>query len=455
MRKKVTWMKKAQNMLECVASLSNGPLYSENFDLFYTQFPEPYRVDIVRQLKFKLQASVNSVCKFILAGHRGVGKSTELLRVSKLCNGYKAVFINAADASGPKGMEYTNLLVLIADKLVKFGVEQKYLKRDDDAAFGPLLDYWNSELQIKKVVEKENVTNVACSMGIEAEASYETSFNILNKLKTLITIGAKAGGDFEKRYGKTATVDEIIHTVIDKNDALFVQALNLFIRKLQYKMNGDKLLIIIEDLDKAGQFELSGDIFKNHIKAFTGIDADIIFTYPVHLQYDPAYVHIYDAFDKIYKLGVVELLNEDRTYNSDVIESFKCLVYKRIFEDLISEEALEMAIKMSGGLIRDVFTLLSEAAVIVGVEGREKITVADVEQAMIGLEDRYIKFIKIDNGFDKVVDVYNKPYRQVDENLRELLRAEVVLEYSKNRYVVHPIVLRFLHKIGKKVEKYG
>lgn len=121
-------------------------------------------------------------------------------------------------------------------------------------------------------------------MGVSADTSYEASFNVLSRLKAIITFGAKTGGDFEKKYGKTATVDEIIHTVIDKNDALFVQALNGFIGELEHHMGRDKLLIIVEDLDKAGQFELSADVFNTHIRAFVGIKADMIFTYPIHLQ---------------------------------------------------------------------------------------------------------------------------------------------------------------------------
>ena len=70
MRKKEPWMKKAENMLECVAVLDNGPLYAENFDIFYTPFQEPYRKDIVKQLQFIMRVPSNTKHKFVLAGHR-------------------------------------------------------------------------------------------------------------------------------------------------------------------------------------------------------------------------------------------------------------------------------------------------------------------------------------------------------------------------------------------------
>ena len=453
MRKKVAWMKKAENMLECVASLDNGPLYDENFDMFYTPFQEPYRTDIVKQLNFKLQAASPFSYKFILAGHRGVGKSTELLRVSKSCAGYETIFVNAADAMGPKGTSYTNLLILIVDRVMEFGVNSHYLN-ENDSAFASLLNYWNSELEIESIVQKAETTSGVLGVDAEIGGSLSTSFGILKKLKTIITVGAKLGVSAERKVAQTSSVDEIIHTVIDKNDMLFVQAFNVLLKELKTRMKGNQPLIVVEELDKAGQFELASDVFNNHAKAFLGIESDMIFTYPVHLQYDPAYSHVRDIFSGIFKLGVVELLDENKEYRRGAIEAFKELIYKRISENIIEDDALEEAIKMSGGLIRDVFTLLSEAAVTAGVDSREKITVSDVRRAIATLEDRYIKVIKINNGFDEIVKIYKEPRRQVDENLRELLRTEVVLEYSNNRYVVHPVVVKFLSDIGKQVDKY-
>lgn len=453
MRKKVPWMKKAEDMFECVAVLDNGPLQNDNFELFYTAFQEPYRKDIVQQLEFKLGVESPVPRKYILAGHRGVGKSTELLRVSRLCTEYETVFINSADASGPKGTGYTNLLVLITDKVIEYGVKHNYLE-EDDAAFESLLNYWDSELQIKKTVSDLRANEGTVDVDANIGGSISTSFSMLNKLKTIITVGAKLGVQTKKRNENSVTVDETIHTIIDNNDMLFVQALNTMLVNLKSKMNGKHLLIIVEDLDKAGQFELAADVFNNHFKPFVNIEADMIYTYPVHLQYDPEYSRVYDIFSDVYKLGVVELLNGNMHYDSAGIAAFKGLIYKRISEDLISDDALTLAIKMSGGLIRDVFSMLSEAAVIAGINKRSKIAVSDVESAIRTLEDRYIKMIKVKDAFNMLVEIYNKPHRQIDAELRELLRAEAVLEYSGNRYIVHPVVVKFLHDLGMSIQEY-
>lgn len=124
-------MEKATTLQQCVFTLDTGALNNDNFDLFYTLFQNKYRTDIVKKIDYKLktldlnnfpvQSDKKIYSKFILAGHRGVGKSTELLRVSKLCRGYETVFVDAEAASGQESTEYTNLLVLIAEQIMRFG----------------------------------------------------------------------------------------------------------------------------------------------------------------------------------------------------------------------------------------------------------------------------------------------------------------------------------------------
>ena len=412
-------MEKATTLQQCVFTLDTGALNNDNFDLFYTLFQNKYRTDIVKKIDYKLktldlnnfpvQSDKKIYSKFILAGHRGVGKSTELLRVSKLCRGYETVFVDAEAASGQESTEYTNLLVLIAEQIMKFGVDKGYLDKDDDA-FEGLLHYWRINTNIKGEINSSSMTS--------------------------------------------SNVDEIVHTVINKNDKLFIGAMNSMISKLQAKMGDKRLLLIIEELDKAGQFRLAEEIFIRKLNVFTSIECDIIFTYPVHLLYDPNYAHVRDNVNDIFTLGVIELLDDEGYYISDAVDAFKELIYKRIDEGLIEERALEKAIKMSGGLIRDAFTIISEAAMNADIDGLEQITMDYIMEAIKPLEDRYSKYIGIKDGYDKVAEIVGKPYLQIDDELRELLRAEVVLEYSQSRYFVHPIVINFLKKTNRVVKEY-
>lgn len=458
MKRKVIFMKKATTLQECVFTLDIGALNNDNFDLFYTPFQDKYRTDIVKRINYKLstlslQSDKKIYSKFILAGHRGVGKSTELLRVSKLCRGYGTVFVDAEEASGQESTEYTNLLVLIAEQIMRFGVENGYLDEDDDA-FEGLLHYWDSEVEITSLKKKYEEKGEEVTIDGEIGGKLQTKFNLLSMLKTVLSVNANIKGGISSNSMSSSNVDEIVHTVINKNDGLFIGAMNSMIGKLQMKMGDKRLLLIVEELDKAGQFRLAEEIFIRKLYTLTGIECDIIFTYPVHLLYDPSYAHVRDVANDVFTLGVIELLDDEGYYISDAVNAFKELIYKRIDKRLIEEKALEKAIKMSGGLIRDAFTIISEAAMNADIDGLEKITLDYVMDAIKPLEDRYSKYIKIENGYDKVAEIVGNPYLQTSDELRELLRAEVVLEYSQSRYFVHPIVISFLKRINRNVKEY-
>lgn len=459
MKGKVIWMQKASTLQECVSTLDIGALNGDNFDVFYTEFQNRYRTDIVKKINYKLKAfdllgTKKIYSKFILAGHRGVGKSTELVRVSKLCTGYESIFIDADEASGPENTGYTNLLILIADQIMKYGISNGYLTQDDEA-FDGLLHYWDSEVEISALQKKYEEKGEELELAGGIAGKVESKFGLLNTLKAILSVDASVNGKVTSNSVRTNNVDEIIHTVIHKNDELFVIPLNHMINRLQEKMGNKRLLLIIEELDKVGQFELVEELFGHHIKAFTSIECDIIFTYPIHLLYDPGYMHVRDSVSDIFTLGVIEILGDDGCYIQEALNAFKELVYKRIDAQLIEDDALEKAIKMSGGLIRDAFTVISEAAMNADIDGEDKITMSYILDAIKPLEDKYSKLINIHDGFNKVAQIVGKPYLQIDDELRELLRAEVVLEYSESRYFVHPAAIKFLKKINANVKEYG
>lgn len=454
MQRKVPFMKVAESFGECVNVLDNGPLTDENFNLFYTEFSEPYRIDIIKQLNFRLKNPTSpTTFKFILAGHRGVGKSTELLRVSRLCSEYKTIFINVSDSVSNRELLYTNVLMHIADELMKFGVTTGIIDEDDEV-LDPLMDYWDKEVQYSEVIHNVKEEKKDLSVGAGVGGKLATKFELLKFLKTALTLNVKGDVSFSYGNAKTSTVDEVINTVISKNNSLFIHALNVLVHKIRENLGNQKLLLIINEFDRDSNLILSKQVFKDHIDAFLGIDVDMIYSYPVHLLYDPEYSHIRDKFTCVYQLGVVEIIGDDRHYMHGGIDLLKELVYKRIKRTLIDDNALELAIKMSGGLIRDVFSMLIDAATSAAVCNHDIIELVDVQKSIRTLEERYIKLIRIDDAFKKVAEMSANPYQQVTSDLRELLRTECVLEYSNNRYMVHPIVLRFLKRIGRTVNEY-
>ena len=196
MQRKVPFMKVAESFGECVNVLDNGPLTDENFNLFYTEFSEPYRIDIIKQLNFRLKNPTSpTTFKFILAGHRGVGKSTELLRVSRLCSEYKTIFINVSDSVSNRELLYTNVLMHIADELMKFGVTTGIIDEDDEV-LDPLMDYWDKEVQYSEVIHNVKEEKKDLSVGAGVGGKLATKFELLKFLKTALTLNVKGDVSF-------------------------------------------------------------------------------------------------------------------------------------------------------------------------------------------------------------------------------------------------------------------
>ncbi|MCI9077576.1 MAG: hypothetical protein HFH68_01460 [Lachnospiraceae bacterium] len=441
-------MEKATNIQECLRVFGNGPLTSNDIDKFYYQFANLQRIDITRHLEYRLQTNTFSYGKYILAGHRGVGKSTELTRAKRNCCSYYSVVIDASDAFGSGSLNYTNLLVELVNKVGRSVIDAGIIEANDKA-FDFLYNYWDTEIQIKSVVENVNSYEKKYSNEISAKGNITTKFGVLDKLKLLLSIGMKGNINSSSSYSEFGTVDEIINKTISKNDNIFLEALNMMLDRVQEKLNGKRLLIILENLDKTPYNKVAYEIYNTHATVIINMHAAIIGTFPVYALYSPEYSNIKDVYDDVFNLGVVQILGVNHDYLDDGIVSLKQLVYKRMEKFLIEENALEFAIKISGGLIRDLFSLLVGAATNAGISGKSQIGMADVEEWAYQMEDSYGKFLNSSEMLSRIKNIFEHPSAQFnDDLLRNLLRFDLVLEYRDGVYVVHPMVLDWANRRG-------
>lgn len=439
----------ATNVKECLRTLKNGPLTDDNFDMFYVEFEEQQREDITKRLNFQLEVgSGYSYNKYIFAGYRGVGKSTELIRVSRFCQDYHTVFVDACDASG-NGVSYTNLLVEIVRAVCNY-VIAKGIVKENDTAFEFLCNYWNSEIEIDSIISSldESVESKDANAFVNGE--FKTKFGILDKLKLLISAGLKASVSLGDKYSKSTSVDEVVKTVISKNDTAFIEALNQMLDELDRKLDGKHLLIIIENLDRSMFTDLVHEVFCEHSDAFISIHSTMINTFPIYALHDPKYVAVRDVYDSIYNLGTIKIIDYNtKKYIPESVDSLKRLIDKRIKPGIIEDDALELAIKKSGGLIRDLFGILADAVTSAGIDGRELVSINDVLKGVHSLEYVFFNRLGSNEVLNEIENIFNHPIQQfITDELRELLCVELVLEYGTGIYVVHPVIIDYLADKG-------
>lgn len=131
---------------------------------------------------------------------------------------------------------------------------------------------------------------------------------------------------------------------------------------------GKKILIVIDDLDKMAPKQAE-ELFYGYSTVLTGLDCNLIYTMPRALMFSDKYQWIIRFYDNDIKIPNIALFERGGNRNDASWKIMREIVEKRLKEQrlplqtLISEEALELAIEMSGGVIHDFIRIIRESAV--------------------------------------------------------------------------------------------
>lgn len=106
----------------------------------------------------------------------------------------------------------------------------------------------------------------------------------------------------------------------------------------------------------------------------------------------------------------------------------------------------------SGGAIRDLFYMLSEAALYeLDAETPEQKITLDVAKVVVTmLKSEYERNITSEEQYNMLIRVYNDPQpTNTNEDLSKLLQTLSVIEYNGERWCgVHPVLIDFLEEKG-------
>jgi hypothetical protein len=410
--------------------------------------------DTVARLSRKLQQSYESVpFKAFLMGHSGVGKSTELSRLlERVKDQHRGVRLNLAEELNPASFKIFDVLVLIMIRLteeaqsVNAGLLQSLLSKD-------LLDQiqqWFADEARKRAQHRTITGEVEAGAGIKGGSLLE-----------MLT------GLFASAKGAIKYTDDRSSEIVDYPLKRLPDLVNLCDRLIRIcdevldKTEGKKWLMIIEDLDKASiSPEQLQDLFIQYGRVFHDLNVSLIFTIPVWLAYSPdserllfkpQMIHDTPVFDKDHKPHV-----EGRDALRDVLEA-------RMSSSLCSEDQMTKLLVASGGNIRDLFTLVMEAAdgakladsdntqireqdclaAIQSIrrEYRQKLGQSPYDANPISYEEKWKKLLAVYKG-EKDSDI-------PDRTLYSLLRARAVQEFNgEGWFGVHPIVVDILKEQG-------
>jgi len=407
--------------------------FKRAFNLFSPKFSLATREDLLRKFyvpreKKRLERFKGNVVfgpsdgKFLLYGHRGCGKSTELARLAyddELVDTHFVVFFSITGEATLWDIDYADVLIAIASRLFRTA-------RDKGLSIGEDL--------LEEVFKWFDEVTKVTTAQIQAEATFAQKLYLL--FLELATRGKVEVGTREEIRKKVWRREGELVSKIDK----LISAVKIADERRSGKPKN--VLIVIDDLDHISKIELAHQIFVEHLDAITAPMCKIVYTVPLSFARRKEFNDILPRFDHHTLLPVVKIRNRDGTVNEENFELLRRVVAKRLPLDFIEGEALDYAINKSGGVLRELIRYLHQSCLTALTKGAPCIThemikeVVDERRKVFAQQLEYDDY-KVLMGVSPEVRAY-----RIDDRFRELLFHLSILQYENDDvwYDLHPVV---------------
>jgi hypothetical protein len=269
-----------------------------------------------------------------------------------------------------------------------------------------------------------------------------------------VTVGARyAGADVEGKLDaffaqaglkiklEPATRTKL-HQVIERDVTGLIDALNDITQGILNR--GKRLpLVLIDDLDKP-DLRLARTIFYEHREVMLQPLCAIVYTVSSALFYSPEFEAIRD---QAVFLPNVKLHSEGKTdeRDADGYDTMRMFVHRRMEPELITPDALNAAIRASGGVFREMCRVMRHAVDRAQVAGRSRIEVEDVELAEAEIRGEYRRILTAEQRA-LLHDVRARNRLDEPDKIAPLLQILAVLEYANGEpwCDAHPALYRLL-----------
>jgi len=395
----------------------------------------------------RLLTANNGINKHLLfVGYRGCGKSTELKQLeNEITDDFLVFNFSVFQELDPSNLNYIELIVVTMEQLFTF-IEKENIDISSD-----YLKNISSFLKTKEITDiKERY------MDISMDSGTETQFGVPYIQKFFIKLKASLKG--------SRSIKTILTEKVEPHFSTLLNHCNDLINEIRLKLTtlGKKdLVIIIEDLDKIKLSE-ARNLFFVYANQVISLKANVIYTFPIALYYDVNFNIIKNYFTKTYELPMIKVHEKDGREYEEGIKALKEIVLARMELKLFKDvNILNDFIHYSGGCLRDLFSMITEAAESSQDNNRSHINVEDKEYAIKKIKKEYKNTIADhinDHGdvdihasdyYDVLIKLNKDPSKNLDNSIKSMhLRQNLtILGYNGEGWCdVHPIVKDILRE---------
>ncbi|MEH2302389.1 MAG: ATP-binding protein [Nostoc sp.] len=389
--------------------------------------------DILVEIGTEILLSDRMTCQ-LYAGHRGAGKSTELLRLQKYLDeqGCFVVYFAADEADiEPEDAQYTDILLACTRHLLEA------LK--DNASPASLLKWLNNRWQDLKDLALTEVS--LDKLTIEAQISQFAK----------ITANLRAEPSQRQK----------IRERVNPYTITLIEALNDFIKDAKSNLppGYSQLVLIADNLDRIVPIAQEDgrsnheQIFLDRSEQLQALDCHLVYTVPISLLYSNRAVDIANIYGNAPVLPMIMVQTPDNQSYQKGINKVMEVLQKRlssidpslsIVDMFEKREALEQLCLMSGGHVRNLLLLMKEA---IKYTNAKTISNRALQRLISELQNTYRNTV-FANEWEALAKVYHSKQIENEPLYRGLLFNRCILEYryldehgnSKVWYDIHPLI---------------
>ena len=387
--------------------------------------PNPFYIDRpgnpIAELTDALLAPFYRPPKFFFSGHRGCGKSTELLHLlgnAEIQRKYWPINFSIREEADIVDIDFRDVLLAIGSRLFR-----EYRRKG-----GELPEQLLKELNSwKGKVEKEISTVLDGQLSeVELSASLDAFF-------------ANAGLKMKLEPATRVELRQIVDTDITG----LISIIN-HIATAIYSREHRIPLILIDDMDKP-DLDKARAIFHNRREIMMQPNCAIVYTVSSALFYSKEFDSIRDQaifLQNIYLHPPMDL----NTHHEEGYKTLREFVHVRMAPNLAEASALEAAISYSGGVFREMARIMRTAIGRARRRRASKLNCSDIEWAATEIRNEYRRILDKDD-IKLIKKVAENNRLEYSDRLTPLLQLLALLEYrdGENWCDVHPVLRKLIN----------
>ncbi len=385
--------------------------------------------------------------KVLVHGHGGCGKSTEINKfLQSLGPEWLVVALNAGDFLPVSGNEAADVLLAACTKLIEVA-KDKSLPLNEDS--------------MKGVVAFFDQTTVTATKSRADDLCIETGVGVASGIVGKL-FGLRASLVAALKFG-SRTDQSTVHCVRQRKGELCaaVNALGIAAEQAWQQKTGNpdaRLLLVIEELDKLGLAD-ARQIFVRDGRILSEVTLRAIYTIPVFTYHSADAGAIRAYFQNNLSLPMIKVNDRDGKPCESGRAVLRQIVRKRVKPTVLPDDALELLIERTGGVLRDIFDAIQTAAHFKTVQqGKviDRIAIAQALDRMVTLKGLQIAYPPEDKKEpkplqEKLAAIAKEQSQghtvsaQPDPDIQLLLMSGALIEYNGVGWLgVHPLAREYL-----------